>query len=157
MFTHFHKDAFCLKTTFHSRKYTSIQTLMKRLSFGTNRLVLFIISRFVLWPSVLIHKKTSTGIKRDRRGYASKRQVTESKETRRIQKVELQSDIFNTYFQKHPSNLVASKPQVTVKELPPDKLNNHFANVSDSVITNDKSKLSDLSFLKRFCESKILL
>ena len=33
----------------------------------------------------------------------------------------------------------ASKPQVTVKELPPDKLNSHFANVSDTIITNDKS------------------
>ena len=43
----------------------------------------------------------------------------------------------------------------SVKELPPDKLNSHFANVSDTVITNDKSKLNDLSFLKRFCESKM--
>ena len=44
---------------------------------------------------------------------------------------------------------------VTVKELPPDKLNSHFANVSDTIITKDQSKLNDLSFLKRFCESKI--
>ena len=53
------------------------------------------------------------------------------------------------------TNKDASKPQVTVKELPPDKLNSHFANVSDTIITNDQSKLNDLSFLKRFCESKI--
>ena len=42
------------------------------------------------------------------------------------------------------SDLIASKSQVTIKELPPDKLNNHFANVSDSVFTNDKPKLNDL-------------
>ena len=53
------------------------------------------------------------------------------------------------------TNKDASKPQVTVKELPPDKLNSHFANVSDTIITNDQSKLNDLRFLKRFCESKI--
>ena len=29
------------------------------------------------------------------------------------------------------TNKDASKPQVTVKEIPPDKLNSHFANVSD--------------------------
>ena len=52
------------------------------------------------------------------------------------------------------TNKDGSKPQVTVKTLPPDKLNIHFANVSDTIITNDKSKLNDLSFLKRFCESK---
>ena len=53
------------------------------------------------------------------------------------------------------TNKDASKPQVTVKELPPDKLNSHFAIVSDTIITNDQSKLNDLSCLKRFCESKI--
>ena len=53
------------------------------------------------------------------------------------------------------TNKDASKPQVTVKELPPNKLNSHFENASDTIITNDQSKLNDLSFLKRFCESKI--
>ena len=36
------------------------------------------------------------------------------------------------------TNKDASKPQVTVKELPPNKLNSYFANVSDTVITNNK-------------------
>ena len=40
------------------------------------------------------------------------------------------------------------------QRITPDKLNSHFANVSDTVITNDKSKLNDLSFLKRFCNQK---
>ena len=53
------------------------------------------------------------------------------------------------------TNKDASKHQVTVKELPPDKLNSHFAIVSDTIITNDQSQLNDLSLLKRFCESKI--
>ena len=53
------------------------------------------------------------------------------------------------------TNKDASKPQVTVKELPPEKLNSHFANVSDTIITKDQSKLNDLSFLKRFYKSKI--
>ena len=53
------------------------------------------------------------------------------------------------------TNKDASKPQVTVKELSPKKPNSHFANVSDTIITNDQSKLNDLRFLKRFCESKI--
>ena len=69
-----------------------------------------------------------------------------------------------TYFQ----NLVVSKTysrsiwkaintlttKVIVKELPPDKLNSHFANISDTVITNDKSKLNDLSFLKTLLQIK---
>ena len=77
-------------------------------------------------------------VKGDRRGHASKKQATESKETRIIQKAEEQSDIFNMCFQTYFQNLVASKkdsrsvwkatntltnkdaskPQVTVKELP---------------------------------------
>ena len=78
----------------------------------------------------------------------------------RIQKAEEQSDIFNI-FQKNilskfshlktdsrsiwkAINTLTTK--VIVKELPPDKLNSHFANISDTVITNDKSKLNDLSF-----------
>ena len=44
---------------------------------------------------------------------------------------------------------------VIVKELLPDKLNSNFSNVSDTVITSDKSKLNILSLLKQFCESKI--
>ena len=53
------------------------------------------------------------------------------------------------------TNKDAPIPQVTIKELPPNKLNSHFANISDTIITNDQSKLNDLSFFKRFCESKI--
>ena len=39
---------------------------------------------------------------------------------------------------------------VIVKELLPDKLNSNFSNVSDTVITSDKSKLNILSLLKQF-------
>ena len=52
------------------------------------------------------------------------------------------------------TNKDTSKAQRTIKEISPDKLNNHFANAADSVIAKDKSKSNDLSFLKRFCESK---
>ena len=41
------------------------------------------------------------------------------------------------------TNRDTSKLQVTVKDLPPDKLNSHLANVSDTVIANDQSKLND--------------
>ena len=41
-----------------------------------------------------------------------------------------------------------------MKEISPDKLINHFANVADSFIAKDKSKSNDLRFLKRFRESK---
>jgi len=41
------------------------------------------------------------------------------------------------------TNRDTSKLQVTVKDLPPDKLNSHLANVFDTVIANDQSKLND--------------
>ena len=52
------------------------------------------------------------------------------------------------------TNKDTSKAQRTIKEISPDKLNNHFANAADSVIAKDKSKSNDLRFLKRFRESK---
>ena len=48
------------------------------------------------------------------------------------------------------TNKDASISQVTVKEIPQDKLNSHFANVSHTIITNNKSRLNELSYLKRF-------
>ena len=74
--------------------------------------------------------------------------LLKAKETRRIQKAEEQSDIFTMGSQKTSfqnwvaskndfrsiwkvvntlTNKDASKPQVTAKEIPPDKLNSHFA------------------------------
>ena len=41
------------------------------------------------------------------------------------------------------TNRDTSKFQVTVKDLPPDKLNSHLANLFDTVIANDQSKLND--------------
>ena len=62
-FTHFDQDGFLLDwSTLSSHKYTSIQTPVKLFSFSTKRLVLFTISTFLLWPSVLIpHTKNLYG------------------------------------------------------------------------------------------------
>ena len=121
-------------------------------------------------------------VKRGRTGHQSKRYDTESNETRKERKKKKKekkkekkgADVFITCFQKHNhafkiqspqrmivglfgkpftlTNKAASIPQVTVKEIPKDKLNSHFANVSHTIITNDKS-IDDLTFLKRFCKS----
>ena len=86
--------------TLNFHKYTSIQTPDEALVFGYktfssvyNKHAPFMTKRVKYtkkppWLSKQIDE-------------ASKRQATESKETRRIQKAEEQSDIFNTCFKKH--------------------------------------------------------
>ena len=44
------------------------------------------------------------------------------------------------------TNKDTSKAQRTIKEISPDKLKNHFANVADSVIAQDKAKSNDFFF-----------
>ena len=46
------------------------------------------------------------------------------------------------------------KNQDTVKDISPEELNIHFANVATNIILNDKTNVNDLQKLQEFCQSK---
>ena len=179
-FTHFDKDAFLLDLV-HSQlsqvyQYTdpdeALEFWYKTFSSVYNKHAPFMIKRvrYTRKPPWLSKEIEEAMHQRDRLLKARKHEEFK-KQRNKVTSLIRASKKHTPYFQnlvasKNDSrsfwkainiltNKDASKPQVTVKELPPDKLNSHFANVSDTIITNDQSKLNNLSFLKRFCESKI--